>query len=459
MKKIGTLIGALLLCVCFLFAGCGTKLEMPTGEVKSNGGNTVIVGDYVYFANTYVSSSSLTTGANDEGKVGNNAIYRIKTDSDGKPVIDENETTIIEKVVSKIGGFETSNMFAKGSYLYFTSPNAHKSSKQDEQGKDRFDLTTLFRCKLDGTGLSEIMTTQTTAGKFYLAKQGEKDVLFVFDDNKIQSIEIADKLGRKQVLVEDVADVVFPQDFGATLTELFYTAELTEEDGTNEGVTGNKLYRYNIAENESKLIRQKSAEKITLVAYDTNRLYYTRTTGSIVAYFSNSLKGNFEVDEVQHTYVDSADITEFYAFGTDEEGNLLPVIYVYKSKLLIQPYGQEYQVMADVEATVEFISGEYVYYTTSEGIFRKSYFNPTADAVQITDKTNIQAGTADFDGRFIYFYAQTESDMNSTDNYYLYRANTKSAELGRMKTECIADVVPEDLEENETEESGDEFIS
>ena len=161
-----------------------------------------------------------------------------------------------------------------------------------------------------------------------------------------------------------------------------------------------------------------------------------------------------------------ADVDDFVSydftadiFGTDEEGNLLPVIYVYKSKLLIQPYGQEYQVMADASVTVEFISGEYVYYTTSEGIFRKSYFNPTADAVQITDKTNIQAGTADFDGRFIYFYAQTESDMNSTDNYYLYRANTKSAELGRMKTECIADVVPEDLEENETEESGDEFIS
>lgn len=454
MKKFGTLIGALLLCVCFLFAGCSTPLEMPTGEVKSNGGNSVVVGDYLYFANTFVTTSSLTTGANDEGKVGNNAIYRIKTNSDGKVETDENEAAKIEKVMSKIAGFETSNMFAKGDYLYFTSPNAHKSSKEEEQGKDRFDLTTLFRCKLDGTGLKEIMTTQTSAGKFYLAKQGEKDVLFVFDDNKIQTIEIANKLGKKQVLVEDVVDVVFPQEFGATLTELFYTAALTEEDGTNEGITGNKLYRYNIAEDKSTLVRQKNAEQITLVAYDTNRLYYTRTNGSIVAYFSNSLKGNFEVDEVQHTYVDSADVTEFYAFGTDEEGNILPVIYVYKSKLLIQPYGENYQVMAEGAVTVEFISGEYVYYTTDTGIYRKSYFNPTAEAVQITDQKNIKAGAADFDGRFIYFYAQTDENLNSTGNYYMYRANTKSAELGRMKTECIADVLSEDLAENTDEETG-----
>ena len=140
----------------------------------------------------------------------------------------------------------------------------------------------------------------------------------------------------------------------------------------------------------------------------------------------------------------------------------MPVIYVYKSKLLIQPYGQDYQVMADSAVTVEFISGEYVYYTTENGVFRKSYFNPTADAVQITDKTNIQAGTVDFDGRFIYFYAQTESDVNTTDNYYMYRANAKSAELGRMKTECIADVIPEDLEENVDDEEqptdGEDFI-
>ena len=447
MKKYGSLLCALLMCVCFLFAGCGTPIEMPTGEIKSNGGNTLVVGDYVYFANTYVSTSSLVNGDNLEGKTGANSIYRVKTEN-GLTTKDENEVVQnVEKVLSKIAGFETSNMFAKGDYLYFTSPNTHKSSVEGEQGKDRFDLTTLFRCKLDGTGLKEIFTTQTTAGKFYLAKNGEKDILYFFDNNKIQQLEISDKIARPTTLVDKVSDVVFPEDFGKTITTLYYTAELTEEDGTNEGVTGNKLYKLDVASKESTLVRQKSAETIKLVSYDTNRLYYTRNEGDITSYYSNDFSKGFEAGEIQHTFAGSStDITEFYAFGTDEEGNLLPVIYVYKSKLFMQPVGENYAVLQDSAVTVEFISGEYVYYTTDSGIYRKSYKTPEKDAVQITDKTDIQAGTVDFDGRFIYFYAKT--DTNSTDNYYMYRANTKTAELGRMNTECISIVESEDLVED-----------
>ncbi|MBQ3494952.1 MAG: hypothetical protein IJA69_06000 [Clostridia bacterium] len=444
MKKLSTLICALLLCVCFILSGCSMPLTMPSGEIKSNGGSAVVVGDYVYYANAYVSASSLKTGDNDEARVEHNSIYRVKTEN-GKTVKDERDNVQnIEKAIAKIAGFETSNMFAKGDYLYFTSPNAHKSSVEGEEGKDRFDLTTLFRCKLDGTGLKEILTTQTTAGKFYLAKQGDKDVLFVFDDGKIQQLEIGDKLTEIKTLVEDVTDTVFPQEFGASLSTLFYTKALPEQQ-QNDGLTGNILYRYNIEDAKSTAVYQKNKETVTLVAYDTNRLYYTRNND----YYSNSLKEGkgFEVDEVQHTYVgDTTKITEFYSFGTSDNGDVLPVVYVFNSKMFIQTTTANPTVFHNAAVTVEFISGEYVFFSTESGIYRKSYKTPNQDAVQLTDKSDIKTGTADFDGKYVYFYAKAEN--NSTDTYYMHRANLTTAVRGEMKTECISYVLADDLVED-----------
>lgn len=445
MKKLTTILGAFLLCVCFLFAGCSPTLTMPTGDIKSNGGSSVVIGEYVYFANTYLSTSSLKTGDNDESNVKHNSIYRVKTQNGLTTKDDNGNVENVEKVFSKIGGFETSNMYIVGNFLYFTSPNTHKSSVEGEEGKDKFGLTTLFRCKLDGTGLKEILTTQTTAGKFYLTNQDGKNILFVFDNSKIQSIELANKLGKLTTVVDKVSDVVFPEENGKTLTRLFYTVSLTEEDGTNEGVTGNKLYRYDFATKNSTLVRQIAGETISLVAFDTNRLYYTRNENGTTLYYSNSLAGNFEVDEVQHTYV--ANISQFYAFGTSEDGDVLPVVYSYNSKLFLQTSDGNPVVIENTSATIEFISNEYVYYTTDSGIYRKSYKTPTADPVQITDKTNIKAGTVDFDGRFVYFYAYAEN--NSTDTYYMHRANTKTAELGRINTEVIGEVLPDDITEIE----------
>ena len=169
MKKLLSILAVLVLGVCFLFSGCSPKLEMPQGDVSSNGGHVVVVGDYVYYSNTFVDYSSLSGNDNKEGTTKHNALYRVKTDEFGYTTKNE-EGTIqdIEKVYSKITGFNNSNMFVNGNYLYFTSPNIHKENKT---GKDKFDLTTLFRVKLDGTGLKEILTTQTSQGKFYLVTE------------------------------------------------------------------------------------------------------------------------------------------------------------------------------------------------------------------------------------------------------------------------------------------------
>ena len=98
MKKLTTILGAFLLCVCFLFAGCSPTLTMPTGDIKSNGGSSVVIGEYVYFANTYLSTSSLKTGDNDESNVKHNAIYRVKTQNGLTTKDDNGNVENVEKV-------------------------------------------------------------------------------------------------------------------------------------------------------------------------------------------------------------------------------------------------------------------------------------------------------------------------------------------------------------------------
>ena len=131
MKKLLAIIFTFLVSSCFVFAGCSGKatVSMPQdySNIKSNGGFVVGVGDYLYFANAYQSYSSLIDGDN-QGKVERYYINRVQTLANGD-LVKEEENVKYEKFADKIAGYETSNMFVVGSYLYFTSPNIHKEQK------------------------------------------------------------------------------------------------------------------------------------------------------------------------------------------------------------------------------------------------------------------------------------------------------------------------------------------
>ncbi len=137
MKKRIKYIFALLLCLCFVLSGCSTNLEMPKGEIDSQGGSVVCIGNYIYYANTFVDYTSLSGNANTDSTTKQNALYRLKTDDFGNTTKDDDELIEnIEKVKDKIAGFNNSNMFIVGDYLYFTSPNTHKN----KEGGDLFLL-------------------------------------------------------------------------------------------------------------------------------------------------------------------------------------------------------------------------------------------------------------------------------------------------------------------------------
>lgn len=443
MKKSIKYVLALVLCLCFVLVGCTPKLNMPTGEVSSNGGSVVMMGDYVYYANTFADYSSLSGNANEDGTTKQNALYRVKTDKFGYTTRDDDDfIENIEKVTSKISGFNNSNMFIVGNYLYFTSPNAHK----DKKGGDLFNLTTLFRIKLDGTGRQEILSTETTQGKFFLVTE-ETPYLLVFDNSKIIKLTIGDKLGKIETLVSDVLDVVFPTNYG-NLDTFYYTTDISEDDKTAGITSGNYLNKYNLSTKESNLIDRNYRETVTLVALENNKLYYKKldTTSNVAYYYSNTMGSTFESGEQKLTYVGA---TTSNNTTTDTVSNFSIInnenyVFEYNKKIMLNTGTTP---LVDEEAKIELIYGDYVYYSTSKGLYRISYKDKKIQTVALMENIKQGEGAVDIAGEYVYFYAKTAN--NSTDTYYCHRANNKVIEDGRTKVECIAEVLEEDIKGNE----------
>lgn len=441
MKKSIKYVLALVLCLCFVLVGCTPKLEMPKGNIDSNGGSVVMVGDYVYYANTFVDYSSLSGNANEDKTTNQNALYRVKTDEFGYTTRDDDDfIENIEKVTTKISGFNNSNMFVVGNYLYFTSPNAHKNKK----GEDLFKLTTLFRVKLDGTGRQEILSTETTQGKFFLVTE-ETPYLLVFDNSKIIKLTIGDKLGKIETLVSDVLDVVFPTNYGK-LDAFYYTTDISEQDKT-AGLSGNYLHKFDLTNNNQSLISRNERETISLVAFEDGKLYYKRldaeTKDSL--YYSNTMQETFENGEKVLTAVGettSKDSTTdvISKFSIINEDNY---VFEYNKKIMLNT---ETTPLVNEEAKIEKIYGDYVYYSTSKGLFRISYKDKKVQTVAEISNIKQGEGAVDIAGEYVYFYAKTAN--NSTDTYYCHRANNKIIEDGRTKVECIAEVLDEDIKEN-----------
>ena len=441
MKKSIKYVLALVLCLCFVLVGCTPKLEMPKGNIDSNGGSVVMVGDYVYYANTFVDYSSLSGNANEDKTTNQNALYRVKTDEFGYTTRDDDDfIENIEKVTTKISGFNNSNMFVVGNYLYFTSPNAHKNKK----GEDLFKQTTLFRVKLDGTGRQEILSTETTQGKFFLVTE-ETPYLLVFDNSKIIKLTIGDKLGKIETLVSDVLDVVFPTNYGK-LDAFYYTTDISEQDKT-AGLSGNYLHKFDLTNNNQSLISRNERETISLVAFEDGKLYYKRldaeTKDSL--YYSNTMQETFENGEKVLTAVGettSKDSTTdvISKFSIINEDNY---VFEYNKKIMLNT---ETTPLVNEEAKIEKIYGDYVYYSTSKGLFRISYKDKKVQTVAEISNIKQGEGAVDIAGEYVYFYAKTAN--NSTDTYYCHRANNKIIEDGRTKVECIAEVLDEDIKEN-----------
>jgi len=445
----------LLLCMCMLFSGCSkTNLTMPEDytNVGSNGGFVVSAGNQLYFANAYKSYTSVTKKSHNKGSgVKQHFLNRIEFDlvnsSEKKLKVDEEENLISEKVANKIAGYEKSNMFVVGKYLYFTTPSIHKNdSKNDEEyGKLQSERLSFYRVKLDGTGLKELFTTKSETAEFYLTGEANKR-LFVFDDGKIKVMNIGKGETSLSTVAKNVKQVAFPNNQEQNFVNLYYTVE------RDDAFTGDKLKKYNLVTGETEDVAgySRNKEKLNLIAFDGINLFYTRTGGDVEALYSNDFS-NDSSEILQKYYIKNFTTDSVILTINEEEYDANYFIYEYNNNIYAQDMetgnDQGYKQLTTGTCKIAFVDGTYVYYTTADGIYRVSVLDENLTVQTVSNVKDFDQNYIDFDGRYVYFFAKAEN--GTTDTKYLYRADTSNVDSDIIVTECIALLADGEIAEEE----------
>ena len=183
-----------MLIMCFAcFVGCTTiPIDIDTNaDVTGNGTLAVQKGNYLYFVNGYTAIDDMKVGDN---KGGNkfSAIYRAKLDNNGNLEYDEDgKLKNAEIIVDKIVGFNKTQLYIFGDYIYYATPNIEKPTDEDA---NRFKMTDFCCAKLNGADRKLIYKTEkasdTTEYQFYVTEQestaSKKTVyLAVYQESKI----------------------------------------------------------------------------------------------------------------------------------------------------------------------------------------------------------------------------------------------------------------------------------
>lgn len=448
MKKFLPLILVLCLVVCGgIFAGCGNKEIVLEGgpayedNVYGNGGFVVTKGDYVYFTDAYVKSSSLGSKiSNQLGSVTETGLYRARktvetVDGTERPIL-----TDIQLMVSKVVGFENSGLYIFKDKIYFATPTTDK----DKTGT-RYDLITFYSCNLDGSNLKKLhQTTKFSSGKFSMTMIDGNAYLLIYTGSEIVRVS---ENGEVLTIAEKVTGAILPSretivsnDENPKSTECFvYYTINKESDGPID--RGNILYKAEISTGKTTELLNKDRIKVTVKALGGGRLFYVRNElvglTSVYGYYSNTLEENFEAGETKQLSESSLNVVVLGEYG----GNNLGLAYVNSNKsLIIRNINPELEGenFASSVSQILFSRDGYLYYATSDAIYRKSLTNSEESAQKLSGALTIKTDYFDVDDEYLYFFAEdkakgSDDKVIKTTEMSLYRVQLSSAEKTPVK--------------------------
>lgn len=429
MKRfISCTLALCLMVVGFLFAGCGSREIVLNGgpaytdKIYGNGGFIVTKGDYVYFTDSYIKSSSLGSSITNElGTVIETGLYRAKMTTE---IISDVETPVLTEVklmVSKTVGFENSGLYIFKDKIYFASPTTDK----DSSGV-RYDLITFYSCNLDGSNLQKFYQTEEfSGGKFSMTMINEKVYLLIYTGSDIIKV---DENGNSTTIASDVTGAILPQrttvfesseNPSAIECFVYYTV-----DKENQGSIkmGNILYKAEIETGKVTELLNEERISVTLNSLVSGRIFYTRNNlfaeGSISDFniYSNTLDGKtFYASEVKHFDEDAID---YIALG-EFEGNNLGFAYLSADeKIIIKNLDNSAGSVLVTSATKIICSRNgYLYYVASSAIYRISLTEADASAEKISGTLTIKTDYFDIDEDFFYFFAEDTSKPNKISCY------------------------------------------
>lgn len=487
--KHSTLCVAIFAVAMFCFSACGGYGRLPenpaeTDVVIGNGGLAVQKGDYLYFVNGYLNTSDVGD-TNNEGKVTHSAIYRVKLDA-GK-VVEKNPTTYYEDgcadidetqalenidiIVSKVAGFEYSNLYIFGDYIYFTTPN-HLKNKEQEVLSSKLNF---YRTKLDRSGSLELiystnednsnvkMTMYEVDGVAYqIIVDGSVLKLFAFDNNKRTENTLSEKANEVALpSYQNSNDVIYNID-----RKIYFTENM------EDGKTGTILKAYDLATKETSNVFNNEEETYSIKGTSGNYLYYTKATATNPGLSATiyALNADYFTNKVQNTPIqvsaipvsssssDSPRIASYSLVSAD----LGPAILYYDgtNTYFKRASDNSASLVASsanlLEKLVE-VKGDEIYYIADSTLKKINYTQTSQTAVSVipttdTPKADITANF-DVDGNNVFYLVQ-----HNESHYYLHYTNSTIATDGEPETpynHFVGVLLEEDyleVEEHEHEE-------
>ena len=454
------LICLMLFVVGFAFVACDNRTTKEKNfvypsrndQVIGNGGLAVKKGNYLYFVNGFRSVDDIS---NKKASYTVGSLLLMKLGENGEVVTDEDGLLKDEYYItmsSALCGYEATNLFIFGDYLYFVSPCLENESGDKVWAKERVVFN---RIKLDKTGKVETVYEsgvkydqleyefyQENSSLYILA--WEKGDSYYNNSGKNALIRINATSKSNSKISNNVSSVVF----GENANEIFYV----EDDSENSSYY---LKQYNIANNETtdytsfdKTITAKfvADDKV----YITKAHDYGSSTDLLVSNISNV--SGFEL---------------VYAFEADADLKITPdgraIVMAQEKTISLIRKDEEVVTIVDEDATaisvIGFTNGCVVYYDTKDDnstIKCVSYDNMINDGTaEIETLTTVEAFEEDTtyfdissDDSYIYFYNMEGS------HYYLFRLEVKNNldEKEEMIGVYLEEDAPEIEEDSQEEE-------
>lgn len=434
MKKFTKLIVCLLLCVMSVcFVACDDKSEKDknfnypssSGEVYGNGGLAVRKGNCLYYVNGYQNVDEMTE-QNASYVLGSLMIAEL--DENGNVITDENnvmENDYINTMTDKLCGFEATNLFIGGNYLYFTSPcqedESENSGSDPVWAKDRVEF---YRIKLDKSSTPEEVYQSTVSYsnlkfKYYYA--GGYTYILIYEGGESKDDDTTDALIRVNTSTKEslvIKEKVLSYVMADNADKIFYSVK---KDNLY------KLYQYNIASNNSKEFAAKDKD-FDIVDVKGNKVFISYETKMIVTSTDLYAATISPKSAFPTTDPDVKGLQAYDNYHISEDGKYF--IGIKDNKIKVEEIGGNLNLNKVVDEDAEKITfigtknGSLIYIDNNNIIKSFSYYNYAEEneieIKEISKVEDINTTYFDLDEDYIYFYKTV------SDNDYLHRVGLNS---------------------------------
>lgn len=443
MKKFIKIFSLLLLVGFFSISlvACSSSSGIPnskSGQILYNGGIVSVVDDNIFYANGYVNSDITSM---DEFNAGAEYSYLARLDLN-EETQQYSSPENVNKLNSEVLGYENAYSFVLGDFVYYTSPNKHKTSSNEHV----FTYVSVFKTRLNGKDTKEIMTTDSfdsEKAQFRAVQFYGQSYFIIYDGTALNVINLAND--KKIEISASATSVALPKENDEFDGKLYYT-----QDKENEfGQSGNEVFEFDLASKQSRSISSTINNTITFTGREGNELFLTRLneiTGVSNTYklntqklattsFLSALEKPFysaQIDNIFRIECKTASSFNGYIFESSLSGEAQ---LFYKADNSSEPI----RLLASGEyVSVLFVNNDLVFFSTEDGISYLSVLKPEETKVLVDGMTIIsdKVGYEIFESgnlKNVYFYAQrvydqSEDAQTSTEdqtdtNYYLYQVS------------------------------------